>query len=148
MCKLSIIVPIYNVELYLLDCLKSLESQTVQEFEIIMINDGSTDGSGDIARNYMKNHKNVRYIEQENRGLSEARNEGLKYARGEYILFLDSDDWLDSKAVEIIYNNLENQVDVLLFSGKMRKHLINEVEEEHFGIKNTFVSCNKGIHLN
>jgi len=90
----SIIVPIYNVELYLKECLDSILSQTFNDFELILVNDGSTDKSGDIAKEYKNKYNNIKLIDKENGGLSSARNAGIKKAIGDYILFIDSDDML------------------------------------------------------
>lgn len=99
----SIIVPIYNVEKYLAECLDSLERQTLDDIEIIMVNDGSTDNSGDIAKTYAAQNENFCLINRENGGLSAARNSGLDVARGEYVYFLDSDDFLADDAIEKLY---------------------------------------------
>lgn len=96
----SIIVPIYNVENYLRECLDSVKSQTVTDFECIMVNDGSTDFSGDIATEYTLNDKRFIKLTQENQGLSGARNTGIRNARGQYIVFLDGDDFFKSDALE------------------------------------------------
>ena len=105
MPKVSVIVPIYNVENYLNRCLDSLINQTMQDIEIILVNDGSTDKSGDIAKEYAKKYsEKVKYLEKENGGLSDARNFGMPYATGEYIAFLDSDDYIEKKAYEEMYN--------------------------------------------
>lgn len=105
MPKVSVIVPIYNVEKYLEKCINSLLSQTLEDIQIILVNDGSKDNSGNIAREYEKNNKNrIIYIEKENGGLSDARNYGLKYATGDFIAFLDSDDYIEKNAYEEMYN--------------------------------------------
>lgn len=93
---LSFIVPVYNVEQYLPECLDSLLDQDIpkEDYEIICVNDGSTDGSLKILHNYAQKHSNIRIIDQENGGLSSARNAGLDAARGEYIWFVDSDDFI------------------------------------------------------
>ncbi|GGE30517.1 glycosyl transferase [Pullulanibacillus camelliae] len=97
--KVSIIVPIYNVEQYLSQCLESLIQQTHHTLEILLINDGSTDQSGQIAEHYQELDARVRVFHKENGGLSDARNFGLKVATGEYILFVDSDDWVEQSMV-------------------------------------------------
>lgn len=149
MYKLSIIIPIYNVEKYLRECLMSLTGQTNQDFEVILVNDGSTDGSSEIVSQYKQEHENVKVIEQENKGLSEARNAGLKVATGEYLLFLDSDDWLDEKTVEVLVKIVyERELDLLLFGG--RKRTISEkkiVNEEHFGYKHNNLEFKTGLEL-
>ena len=105
MPKVSVIVPIYNVEKYLEKCINSLLSQTLEDIQIILVNDGSKDNSGNIAKEYEKNNKNrIIYVEKENGGLSDARNYGLKYATGDFIAFLDSDDYIEKNAYEEMYN--------------------------------------------
>ena len=112
----SIIVPIYNVEQYLVECLDSLVNQTLQDIEIICVNDGSPDNSADIVRKYMQADSRIKLIEQENRGLSGARNAGLKVAKGEYVYFMDSDDWLEHDAMDVCYQKaIRGNVDVVLF---------------------------------
>ena len=96
----SIVVPIYNVEKYLSKCIDSLISQTYKNLEIILVNDGSTDQSGEIAQQYAKQDSRIRYIVQKNKGLGGARNTGLEYAKGNYILFIDSDDYIRNNMVE------------------------------------------------
>lgn len=104
MPKVTIIVPIYNVEKYLKICIESLVNQTLQEIEIILVNDGSTDNSGKIAKKYQKRFKNkIIYLEKENGGLSDARNFAIPYAQGEYIAFLDSDDYVEKDTYENMY---------------------------------------------
>lgn len=96
MCKISIIVPIYNVEKYLKKCINSILEQTFNEFELILVNDGSTDQSLKICNEYKRLDSRVRVINKLNGGLSSARNAGLEVANGEYIAFVDSDDYIDS----------------------------------------------------
>ena len=104
MCKVSIIVPVYNVESYLEKCLNSLVHQTLNDIEIIAVNDGSTDKSLDILMNYScKYPEKIKVITQENQGLSGARNKGLQFATGEYIGFVDSDDWVEKEMYEEMY---------------------------------------------
>ena len=105
MPKISIIVPVYNVEKYIAKCLKSLTLQTLQGIEIIIVNDGSLDRSIDIIEKYVKeNPTKIKYYEKKNGGLSTARNYGLEYATGEYIAFLDSDDYVEINMYEEMYN--------------------------------------------
>lgn len=103
MITVSIIVPVYNVENYLSKCLDSLIHQSLTSIEIIVINDGSTDQSGEIAKNYAQKDHRIRLFHQSNMGLSLTRNRGLKEAKGEYIVFVDSDDWLCENAIEQLY---------------------------------------------
>ena len=106
MIKVSIIVPVYNVENYVEKCLQSLVNQTLDGIEIIVVNDGSNDKSKEIIQNFMKENiaSNIIYVEKENGGLSDARNYGMKYAKGEYIAFLDSDDYVENTIYEKMYN--------------------------------------------
>ena len=111
--ELSIIVPVYNVEDYLPKCIESLINQTYTNIEIILINDGSTDGSGLICEAYSKDNNKVRVVHKANGGLSSARNAGLDVASGEYIAFVDSDDWLDIDMYKTLIELLEsNDADI------------------------------------
>ena len=93
---ISIIVPIYNVENYLRQCLDSIMNQTYRNFECLLINDGSSDNSEDICREYVSKDSRFRYFEKENGGVSSARNLGIECSGGAYITFIDADDWVDS----------------------------------------------------
>ena len=105
MPKVSVIVPVYNVEKYVEKCIKSLVDQTLQEIEIIAVDDGSKDGSKSIVDNYIKKYPDkIKYLYKENGGLSSARNFGIPYANGEYIAFLDSDDYVEPTMYEEMYN--------------------------------------------
>ena len=107
--KVSVIVPVYNVEKYLEKCLDSLVKQTLKDIEIIVVDDGSLDNSSKIIDKYSKKYKNVVGYKKKNGGLSDARNYGLKYARGEYISFVDSDDYIDSTMLEKMYDKAKNE---------------------------------------
>ena len=111
MPKVSVIVPVYNVEKYLEKCLDSLVNQTLDDLEIIVVNDGSTDNSKNIIKEFQEQHKdkNLIYLEKENGGLSDARNYGMKKATGEYIAFLDSDDYVDYSIYEKMYNKAKEK---------------------------------------
>lgn len=110
---LSVVVPVYNVEKYLRQCLNSLLSQTLTGFEVIMIDDGSSDTSGDICEEYASLYSNFRVIHKKNEGLGLARNTGLEYVNTDYVMFLDSDDYLDFDCIETLYKNLkDNAVDL------------------------------------
>lgn len=106
--KISVIVPIYNVEKYLARCLDSVVGQTFRDIEIICVNDGSTDKSLSIAEQYAKKDGRISLINQENKGLSAARNVGMRIARGKYISFVDSDDWIDLDFLEKLYDAAES----------------------------------------
>ena len=113
--KLSVIVPVWNVEEYLDKCLYSLVHQTLYGFEIIVVNDGSPDNSEKIIKDYEKLYNNIKYVVKENGGLSDARNFGLKYATGEYVTFVDSDDYLDHDGLEKMYNKaIEKDYDMVV----------------------------------
>lgn len=101
--KITVIVPVYNVENYLEKCLDSLINQTYKNLEIIVINDGSTDNSGEICQEYAQKDNRIVYIEKENGGQSEARNMGLDRMTGSYVTFVDSDDWVELDYVETLY---------------------------------------------
>ena len=101
--KVSIIIPVYNTERYLPQCLDSIINQTLRELEIICVNDGSSDNSLSILNNYRNKDNRIKIINKGNRGVSAARNEGIKAARGEYITFVDSDDYVDLSTYEVLY---------------------------------------------
>lgn len=100
---ITVIVPVYNVEQYLRQCLDSILNQTYQEIEVLLINDGSTDASDEICREYAERDNRIRYFVKENGGLSDARNYALDRAEGEYVTFVDSDDFLMEQALEKLY---------------------------------------------
>ena len=120
----SIIVPVFNVEKYLRQCLDSILGQTFNQFEVIIVNDGSTDNSGVICQEYEARDNRIVYLEKENGGVSEARNLGLDFATSEYIIFIDSDDWIEPTYVEVLYEKIEEyQADIrysFLFAGLPR----------------------------
>ncbi len=103
--KVSVIVPVYNTEKYLDECLKSIENQTLREIEIICVNDGSKDGSRKILEEHAKNDDRIKVINQENAGVASARNHGLREAHGDYVAFVDSDDVITPWAYEKLYES-------------------------------------------
>lgn len=103
-CRISVIVPIYNVAAYLPRCLDSLLSQTLTDFQLILVNDGSTDHCGEICDSYAARDPRITVIHKENGGLSSARNAGLEKAEGEFISFVDSDDWLHPQFLELMFH--------------------------------------------
>lgn len=119
--KVSVIIPVYNVEKYLRQCLDSVVCQTLREIEIICVDDGSTDNSGEFLREYSRNDERVRTaFFEKSRSAMEARREGVRLARGEYILFLDADDYLELEACEEIYQKAAaEQVDILQFTSRV-----------------------------
>ena len=117
---ISIIVPIYNTEKYLHECLNSIQQQTYPYFECIMVNDGSTDSSGIICQEYVENDSRFRYFEKDNGGVASARNLGLERSGGgAYITFIDSDDWVEPNYLDVLYTALkENDTDVAISTYK------------------------------
>ena len=117
--KISVVIPIYNVEDYLGDCLKSIIGQTLKNLQIICVNDGSTDNSASILLEHSKSDHRIEIISQKNRGLSCARNIGAASATGEYIYFMDSDDILDTEALESLYTKADvDDLDLLCFNAE------------------------------
>lgn len=111
---ISVIVPVYNVESYLEKCIESIQNQSYKSLEIILVNDGSTDSSGDICDKYATCDKRIRVIHQKNGGISSARNTGLEVANGDYIAFVDSDDYIEPKMYEDLLNVLkEYNLDII-----------------------------------
>lgn len=116
-CKISVVVPVYNVENYLGSCLDSVLNQDFESFEIVVVNDGSTDGSLEIAKTYEARYpEKVRLISQENKGLGGARNTGIDNAKGEYIVFVDSDDTIKHDMLSSLYNEMtSSNADIAIF---------------------------------
>lgn len=113
----SIVVPFYNVEKYLGDCLESISKQTYENIEVVLIDDGSTDKSTDIANSYAQKYNYFHAYRQENKGVSGARNEGIRHATGKYIYFLDSDDYVENDAIEKLVDMAEkDDLDAIKFS--------------------------------
>lgn len=116
MTRISVTVPVYNVEKYLPRCLNTIIAQTQKDCEIICVDDGSTDKSGDILDQYAKKFPYIKVIHQENLGLSEARNTAMRYVTGKYTMFVDSDDFLIKGALDTLYDYAENhKADVVIF---------------------------------
>ncbi len=126
---LSIIIPVYNVELYLRECLDSVMSQDLVDSEVIVVNDGSTDNSSAILHEYVAKYDNIVLVEQDNKGLSEARNAGMDAAQGEYLYFLDSDDMLMSGAVRFLKEKIVQykEADVIYVGGFVRAESIEQM---------------------
>ena len=113
---ISVIVPVYNVEKYLPRCVNSLINQTYENIEIILINDGSPDNCPQICENYARNFKNIKLIHQENLGLSAARNAGIDIATGEFLTFVDSDDYIHKNFLDILKNHIDENLVLLSMS--------------------------------
>ncbi|WBW98616.1 glycosyltransferase family 2 protein [Oceanirhabdus sp. W0125-5] len=113
MSEISIVVPVYNVERYLRKCISSILEQSFKDFELILVDDGSTDNSGRICDEYKEKDSRIKVIHQENSGLSAARNIGIQTSEGKYITFIDSDDFIHPNMLEVLYNNLHtNKADI------------------------------------
>lgn len=155
MKKISIVILVYNIEKYLEECITSVIGQTLKDIEIIIINDGSTDNSLGIIEKYQKKDSRIVLINQENKGLSEARNRGIELASGEYVAFIDGDDFVDLNMYEELYESSENadivfsNMNIYNDKTKQSKHLDFKLpfEKEEKGIfyfKYSFIgSCNK-----
>ena len=122
---ISIIVPVYNSEEYLKQCIDSILRQTYKNIEIILVNDGSQDKSEDICREYLDCDNRVVYVKQSNNGVSSARNQGIKKASGKYIAFVDSDDCLTEDAIEILYTAQTKCNADLVIAAYIRKYATN-----------------------
>ena len=124
----SIIIPVYNSEKYLAQCLDSILSQTCKNFEVILVNDGSTDNSWKICEKYCKKDTRFKLINKQNSGVASARNEGLKKAIGNYIMFLDSDDKMFPRCIEeSVKIALSNNVDIVKFSYIKKKGILRKM---------------------
>ncbi|MEG0560505.1 MAG: glycosyltransferase [Muribaculaceae bacterium] len=109
----SVIVPIYNTERFLNRCVDSILAQTFKDIEIILVNDGSKDNSKALIDNYVATHDNIKAVHQENKGSAEARHSGIKLAQGEYVMTVDSDDWLQDDAIDFLFNKCqEHNLDI------------------------------------
>lgn len=128
--KVSIIVPVYNAEKYLHRCLDSIVNQTYKNIEIILIDDGSADSSGEICDVYKRMDNRIHVIHQTNQGVSVSRNAGLNKAAGEYILFVDADDYIETNMVEVLIHHTDNgKIDVVLFCyDEIKEHGRESVE--------------------
>ena len=116
MNKVSVIVPVYNVEKFLSKCVDSLIMQTYDNLEIILVDDGSTDKCPQICDDYKRKDSRITVIHKKNGGLSDARNYGLKKSSGDYIMFIDSDDWIDSDTISILVDNFkDNNIDIICY---------------------------------
>lgn len=131
--KISVIVPIYNVEEYLDECMESLLNQTFNLFEVIAIDDGSTDSSFEILKKYETRFKHIKIISKSNGGLSNTRNLGIEKSEGDYILFLDSDDMLRKDALEKLYNlAIKYKLDLVVYDGKRVDEINGVVDKEKY----------------
>ena len=136
MVKVSVIIPVYNVEPYLKQCMDSVVGQTLKDIEIICVDDGSTDGSLDILREYAAEDNRIQIIEQKNAGAGAARNNGMRHATGKYLSFLDSDDFFEPRMLEKAYDLVEkDQADFVAYKS-----------DQYHTEKKQFVSADWVIH--
>lgn len=128
MPKVSVIVPVYNTEKYLPQCIDSILAQTFTDFELILVNDGSTDNSGKICDKYAEKDQSIVVIHQENSGANRARETGVNISRGEWITFVDSDDTILLNAIELLINNISDNIDIVIgqiFKTKRRTKILS-----------------------
>lgn len=138
---ISVIVPVYNVQHYLQECVESILMQTFKDFEIILVDDGSTDDSGKICDRYAAKYNNVRVIHKMNGGLSDARNFGIREAQGKYICFIDSDDFVAKDYIETLYNGIKKSGSQISACGYCRIYENGKTELiNHKGIKKLYKS--------
>ena len=118
--KLSIVIPVYNTEKYLEKCLASCVNQEAKraDYEIVVVDDGTKDNAMEIARRFQDNYSNIKIYSQENFGLSAARNMGLSHCSGDYVWFVDSDDYIDKKSLSLIFNKIEENPDIICIQAK------------------------------
>lgn len=127
--KVSVVIPVYNVQDYIVECLESIMAQELKDIEVIIVNDGSTDNSICNIQNIIDNNSNIRLINKVNGGLSSARNTGLSHAKGEYVLFVDSDDYLEKDFLYKLYNEAKNY-DLDIACGGYKKCFANGAIEK------------------
>ncbi len=143
MCRivLSIVIPVYNVEPYIKRCLDSVVSLPIYDYEIIIVNDGTKDRSIEIIKQFIPENNNIVIIDQENQGLGEARNTGLRHAKGEFVYFLDSDDYINSSAFQALFNKKLPDVDVIIGDYNIEKN--NSITQGSYKIEtNTDIQSN------
>ena len=146
MVDISIIVPIYNASKYLKKCLDSLVNQTKKELEFILINDGSTDDSESIIKSY--NDSRIKYFKRSNHGIGKTRNFGISKSTGKYIMFLDSDDYLEVNACEVLYKKIDKEMLDLVVCDFYRVVNDSKIIEKIASFKNTSLKDNPNLLLN
>lgn len=140
----TFIVPVYNVEQYIKRCINSLIEQSFSDFEILLIDDGSTDNSSQICDNYKAIDQRIRVIHKKNGGLSDARNVGIKEAKGEYIFFVDSDDYITSDSCKKVYNLLKNNKHIDIIVGEADEiHKDKVLFQTHSNLRENYLYKNK-----
>lgn len=125
--KVSIIIPVYNAEDGVEKCLDSVLNQTFLDYEIILLNDGSTDKSIDILKSYESKYNNIIVVDKENEGVAKTRNRGISMAKGDYIMFIDNDDFIDKDYIEKFYNKIEQTKSDIVIGGYRRVNSKNKI---------------------
>ena len=136
---ISVIVPVYNVEKYLCKCIESIQNQTYKNLEIILVNDGSTDSSYQICEKYAALDSRITLIKKENGGLASARNKGLEYAHGDFVGFVDSDDWIELDTYETMYRATAASPKKIIVCGRYNVDELTGAKEPLFGLPNVSV---------
>ena len=130
MIEFSVIIPIYNTEKYLTRCINSIINQTYKKMELILVDDGSTDDSKKICDKFARDYEMIKVVHQKNRGVSAARNVGLQLASNEYIVFVDSDDWIERETLENLYNVIKhNETDCIVFN--LKEQVLKKIENKN-----------------
>lgn len=143
--KISVVIPIYNMETYLSQCLDSVISQNLKDIEILCVNDGSTDNSESIIKTYMKNDGRIKLISQENQGVANARNNAMRQAQGEFIAFMDPDDWYpDADVLQVLYDKAR-KFGMLIVGGSFSEWTNGKLVTKFTGIKKKYTFENDGI---
>jgi len=147
--KISVVVAVYNIEDYICHCLDSIIKQTYQPFEIILVDDGSTDKSGKICDEYSKNNFLIRVIHKKNAGLSVARNTGIKESKGDYIYFIDGDDWIEPFSIESFVNILSKygKCDYIHWRMKIVSHIDGSQRVDDCYIDNKWAYGKTGMEV-
>lgn len=114
--KLSVVIPVYNAQFYLENCIESILNQNFEDFELLLINDGSTDSTLDICQEYERKDKRIRVFNKTNSGVSDTRNYAINKIKGEYVLFIDSDDWIENNTFGSLFEVVDsNNPDLIIF---------------------------------
>ncbi len=145
--KVSVIVPAFNVEKYIEKCINSLLEQTLKEIEVIIIDDGSTDRTGEIITEFAKKDDRIIFLRQDNRGPSAARNHGMEIAKGKYISFVDSDDWIDEDFLEKLYNSASKRGADITCATAMRKREHSEKYRVFYGEEKQYTTLKEKIEV-
>ena len=152
---ITIVLPVYNVEKYIRRCIDSILNQTFNNYELIIIDDGSTDNSGYICNQYKKLDNRIKIVHQDNKGLSNARNKGIELSNSKYITFIDSDDYIDNKYLEVLYSiMINNNADIVICNHiKIKENennnatIIDNYNEEIITKEETYRRMNLGINI-